>query len=81
MNYAATFHTHLSAMLTCRRLKAEGVSARQAPVPRRLSSSCGTCVLYEAEDPMLPAMDRDAEAVWLRQGEDFQLVWQAPQAE
>ena len=77
MNYVATFHTHLAAMLTCRRLKAEGLSARQAPVPRRLSSSCGTCVLYEGEDPMLSAMDRDTEAVWRREGDAYQLIWQA----
>ena len=34
------------------------------PVPRKLSSSCGTCVRYLAEEPMLEAMDVDVEAVY-----------------
>ena len=34
------------------------------PVPRKLSSSCGTCVRYIAEEPMLEAMDVDMEAVY-----------------
>ena len=42
--YIATFHTHLSALLTCRALTAAGVAAQMMPVPRRLSAACGTCV-------------------------------------
>lgn len=73
--YVATFHTHVSALLTCRALTGRGVSARMAPVPRRLSSSCGTCVLYTAEDPQLDAMDRDMERVFLQQsGGDYRAV-------
>lgn len=73
--YVATFHTHLAALRTCNALKKSGVEdARLAPVPRRLSSSCGTCVFYEAQGPQIPSMDRDLEAVYLRQGERFQAV-------
>ena len=36
--YIATFHTHLSALLTCQRLTAAGVRARMMPVPRKLSA-------------------------------------------
>ncbi len=64
--YLATFYTHLSAMLTCRALKGSGIAAELAPVPRRVSASCGTCVRYEADDPCLGQMDRDAERVWER---------------
>ena len=40
--YVATFHTHLAALRSCNALKKAGAaSARLAPVPRRLSSSCG----------------------------------------
>ena len=42
--YIATFHTHLSALMTSRSLTGLGVQARMMPVPRKLSSSCGTCV-------------------------------------
>ena len=62
--YIATFHTHLSALMTSRSLTALGVRAQMMPVPRKLSSSCGTCVRYTAEDPHLNAMDEDVEGVY-----------------
>ena len=62
--YLATFHTHVSALLTARRLNGEGLTARMAPVPRALSSSCGTCVRYAAEHPHLDWMDADVEGVY-----------------
>ena len=61
--YIATFHTHLSAMRTQRSLVKLGISARLSPVPRSLSASCGTCVVYSAEDPHLEQMDQDVERV------------------
>ena len=63
-DFVATFYTHLSAMLTCRAMQAEGFSARMAPVPRALSSSCGTCVFYTADDPKESLLDRDTEAIY-----------------
>ena len=62
--HIATFHTHLAALMTSRSLTALGVRAQMMPVPRKLSSSCGTCVRYHADDPHLPAMDEDVEAVY-----------------
>ena len=72
--FVATFHTHLSAMLTCRALTGTGLEARMAPVPRSLSSSCGTCVLYESADPGLAHMDDDVEAVYEQTGNTYRLV-------
>ena len=66
--YVATFHPPLAAMRTGAALKKDGLEAKLAPVPRRLSSSCGTCVFYQGEDPRLEAMDRDVEAVYRRGG-------------
>jgi len=75
--YVATFHTHLAALRSCNALKKAGIAgARQAPVPRRLSSSCGTCVFYEGEDPMLSCMDADVEAVYRQEGEAYVLIHQ-----
>ena len=74
MNYVATFHTHLAALRTFRTLEALGVEARMAPVPRRLSSSCGTCVLFAAAEEMARAMDEDLEALYRREGEDYILL-------
>ena len=62
--FIATFHTHLSALMTSRNLNAKGAKAGMMPVPRKLSSSCGTCVRYLAEEPLLEAMDVDVEAVY-----------------
>ena len=62
--FIATFHTHLSALMTSRNLNAKGAKAGMMPVPRKLSSSCGTCVRYMAEEPMLEAIDVDVEAVY-----------------
>lgn len=72
--YVATFHTHVSALITCRALTGRGVSARMAPVPRKLSSSCGTCVFYTAEEPHLDAMDQDVESVYLQTEEKNTVV-------
>ena len=62
--FVATFHTHLSALMTSRKLTAMGVTARMMPVPRKLSSSCGTCVVYTAAESHLDAMDEDVEGVY-----------------
>lgn len=76
--FVATFHTHLSALRSCRALEKDGgTRARMAPVPRALSSSCGTCVFYQGDKPMLPLMDRDLEAVYRRTENGFELVHQA----
>ena len=76
--YIATFHTHLTALLTSRSLTELGVQARMMPVPRVLSSSCGTCVRYLAEDAHLSAMDEDVEAVYEKTGkEEYTLLMNA----
>ena len=63
-DFVATFHTHLSALMTSRKLTSLGVNARMMPVPRKLSSSCGTCVLYVSAEPHLDIMDEDVEGVY-----------------
>lgn len=68
--YIATFHTHLAALMTCRNLNGRGAKAGMMPVPRRLSSSCGTCVRYQAEEALLEAMDADVEGVYEVIGKD-----------
>ena len=45
--YIATFHSHFGAMSYCKALIKQGISAELMPVPRKVSSSCGTCVCYE----------------------------------
>ena len=75
--YVATFHTHLSALMTDRNLKAAGVSSRMMPVFRKLSSSCGTCVVYRAQSPCLAQMDEDVEGVYEIIGnEEYSLLYE-----
>jgi len=62
--FIATFHTHLSALMSSRNLNGAGAKANMMPVPRKLSSSCGTCVRYLAEEPMLNVLDEDVEGVY-----------------
>ena len=76
--YTATFYTHLAAMRSSIALEEAGVQVQLAPVPRRLSSSCGTCALYEAETPMLECMDVDVEAVYRRGRDGFVLLHSNP---
>ena len=75
--YLATFHTHLSAMLSCQALQSEGLTARMTPVPRALSSSCGTCVRYSADSDRRQILDQDLEAVYTDDDGVYTLVFQS----
>lgn len=59
--YIATFHSHFGAV---RFKKESGIpEVRLMPVPRDLSSSCGTCAFFQAEDFLFSAGLEDAEQV------------------
>ena len=47
MTYIATFYSHFGAIRFKKLCALQGWAARVMPVPRDLSSSCGTCVRYE----------------------------------
>lgn len=72
--YIATFHTHLAALKTHRSLQKAGIEARMAPVPRKISSSCGTCVFYRAQEPCMEHIDPDVEAVYTMEGETVHTI-------
>ena len=55
-------------------LTACGAAARMMPVPRKLSASCGTCVSYQADDPLLDRMDTDVERVFAVDGDSYTLL-------
>ena len=69
--YISTFYTHAGALISCRNLKGAGISAKMMPVPRKLSSSCGTCLTYESEDPLPGFMDEDLEGMYKVEGENY----------
>lgn len=75
--YIATFHTHLSAMITGKKLKENNIEFFLEPVPRKLSSSCGTCIRFTSHNCMEELMDRDCEAVYEvvhKQGSEFDYI-------
>ena len=45
--YIATFYSHFGALSYYKAIKNQGISSKLMPVPRKVSSSCGTCVSYE----------------------------------
>lgn len=61
MTCVATFYSHFGAVRFKRYCDALGWPARLMPVPRDLSSSCGTCVRYEGELPEI--VPQEAEQI------------------
>ena len=47
------------------------------PVPRTLSSSCGTCVRMEVENPDQVPRSEETEQVALEQPDGYRFVWKA----
>lgn len=57
-DYIATFHSHYASMRYKKLCEKQGLLAKMMPVPRTLSSSCGTCVSFRGE-----AYPMDAETL------------------
>lgn len=72
MEYIATFYTHFGASEYARNLRRVGLRCRMMPVPRKLSSSCGTCVRFETEEPILQG--EDLEGVYRVENGEYQLL-------
>ena len=64
MEQIATFHTHLGALRFQRKLIRLGYDAALAPVPRKLSASCGTSVRFSVSFEEDWA-DEDLDSVFL----------------
>lgn len=77
--YVATFWTHYAAMCTLKALQDAGLEAVKRPVPRALSSGCGTCVRYAASDPCAPLLHPDYEKVALVMGDGYETVMENDQ--
>lgn len=54
MTYLVTFYSHFDAILANRILKSAGIEVQLMPVPRSVSASCGTCVIFSMEGDRLP---------------------------
>ena len=73
----ATFYSHFGAM-RCKKLCDEaGIPARLMPVPRMLSSSCGTWVRAETEDASAIPRTDESEQIALELKDGYQILWKA----
>lgn len=63
--YIVTFYTHYGAVRFDRQCRQSGIAVKMMPVPRKLSSSCGTCVIFEADSPSFVRPDEDLERCYL----------------
>lgn len=77
----ATFFSHFGAVRFRRLCRARGVEVELMPVPRSLSSSCGTCARFEG-DPLAPeeAWPEEVELVAEETGSaalPYEVTWRA----
>ena len=77
MIYIATFFSHFGAMQYKKICDKTGISARMMPVPRALSSSCGTCVRMEADSADVLPRPEEAEQLALEEANGYRIVWKA----
>lgn len=77
MIFIATFYSHFGAMSYKKSCDKYGYPAREMPVPRSLSSSCGTCVQYECENGIiLDPMPEEVEQIVKVLDEGYEQIYQ-----
>lgn len=62
IEYVATFFSHYGAIKFRRECEKLGMQAKIMPVPRDLSSSCGTCVRFTGGE-QIPDADEEVEQI------------------
>ena len=77
MSYISTFFSHFGAMRCKKACDRAGISARMMPVPRMLSSSCGTCVRIEADSPDAVPRTEETEQIALEEPGGYRIIWKA----
>ena len=73
----ATFFSHFGAIRCKKRCDETGITAKMMPVPRALSSSCGTCVRLETEDPYTLPRTEEMEQIAIEQPNGYHFIWKA----
>jgi len=80
MEYIATFYIHYSAIKFARDMNKKGYTANPVPVPRQISSSCGTCVQFTIdESENVPTViadmaDENVEAIFCKQENNYNRI-------
>ena len=73
--YIATFYSHYGALCFKRICDKQGIEAVIMPVPRNLSSSCGTCVRFACGEEEFPEISEELEQVAEILGEGYRTVY------
>lgn len=77
MTYIATFYSHYGAISFKKQCEGKMRKAKMMPVPRNLSSSCGTCVRFESNQPFaVEEMTEEMEQVVLVLDDRYELLYQ-----
>ena len=76
MRYIATFHSHFGAMSFSGKLKKLGQEGVMMPVPRQVSSSCGTCVRFDCDFDSSSMVVEDMEKVFELQDGKYREIFQ-----
>ncbi|MCL2407682.1 MAG: DUF3343 domain-containing protein [Defluviitaleaceae bacterium] len=71
--YVAVFTSHYDALIFCNEMKKGGIAATLAPAPRKVSTSCGTCVLFES-DSINNLPNCDVEAIYINIDGKYSIV-------
>ncbi len=75
--YVVTFFSHFDAVQFSRRARQQGLSAKLMPVPRKVSSSCGTgaqLVLQNAQ-ALTALLDESVDKVYRCDGPAYTLCY------
>ncbi|MBQ6721938.1 MAG: DUF3343 domain-containing protein [Eubacteriales bacterium] len=80
MIFIATFYSHFGAMRCKKECDKAGISARLMPVPRMLSSSCGTCVRIESEDAERIPRTEESEQIAAEEAGGYRILWKAEES-
>lgn len=77
--YIATFFSHFGAVRFQHLCVERGWQAQLRPVPRSLSSSCGTCVVFQAAalEDAESLQTPELEQLVLQCGDDYEVVYTA----
>ena len=74
IQFIATFYSQYGAVQFYKQAKKHHIDCKLAPVPRMLSSSCGTCALYTSEIWDTGFAIIDLEAIYTPHEEGYTVV-------
>lgn len=76
MTYIATFYSHYGAIQFRKNCEKMNLEAVVMPVPRDLSSSCGTCVRFISED-VFPEKNEEIEQIVRLEEKGYTCIYHA----